>query len=365
VAADTSAPASNRLTATLALLGLSRWHAGHGKRLLTAIATDRTLRAWERRQAAEHLAALGPGDREVAVEILEAITEDGAADPWERSEAAEAATELRADTGRRNIDQLQATALDHGLSGRQRLHAAAALLHLGAPASLGRHALQDIMDDPSIAVRDRRLAAEHLATLGPDARRQAEKSLSELVELAEPIDRALARRTLRTIRHETPIVGDPLLIELAQQGTPSVRRRAAAALADCPDQRIAVVTALREVTCDVGATPFERALASRDLAAYDAIHRSVAVAALLSCLTPAADAGMRRRIAASVARLESRLEPSAGVLLSQLAIDTSATADDRLAAAVSLGSHAGDWSHRYRPDPAYLMPFPPALRSTD
>ncbi|MGW4638594.1 trypsin-like peptidase domain-containing protein [Sphaerisporangium sp. NPDC004334] len=380
LAEDTSRPGRERLQAATGLLEISDLHANRGTRLLGLIAEDPAVRAWERRQAAEALARFGPACRARAVGLLDAIADDLSADPWERTEAAMALAELSADRRERAISHLRRIAVAQSVSGDQRRHAIGVLLRLGPEArAAGIRALQSMAGDrkardderwEALAVlveqeedRDllaqtlhelaaepgadagvRRRAAEALAMLGNERRREAVEALRDLS--ADPADaglhRALALDSLAVMTSDASVLeeaGEALAREAADASTPaSLRRLAAEALARRHlAHRGRAAELLHEIAADDAAEPEERLLAARALAGTGPGGREAAVRLLEESITDRLASPYERAVMAmGLAGLRPSYRRSAGDRARALLDDLGLPADRRLTIAQGL-----------------------------
>ncbi|MET8155002.1 trypsin-like peptidase domain-containing protein [Sphaerisporangium sp. NPDC005289] len=380
LAEDTSRPGRERLQAATGLLEISDIHAKRGTRLLGLIAEDPAVRAWGRRQAAEALARFGPSCRAQAVDLLDAIAADVSADPWARAEAAMALAELSADKRERAIAHLRRIALGQGASGDQRRHAIDMLLGLGPQArAAGVKALQSMAGDrragdderwEALAVlveqeedRDllartlhelagetsadagvRRAAAEALAMLGDERRREAVEALRNLSAdtTVAGAHRALALDALATMTSDASVqeeAGEALAREGADASTPApLRRLAAEALARRHlVHRGKAAEVLHEIATDDWAEPEERLLAAQALAGTGPGGREAAVRLLKESITnPLASPYERAVMAMALAGLRPSYRRSAGDRARALLDDPGLPADRRLTIAQGL-----------------------------
>ncbi|MFC7380766.1 trypsin-like peptidase domain-containing protein [Sphaerisporangium rhizosphaerae] len=380
LAEDTSRPGRERLQAATGLLEISDLHAKRGTRLLGLIAEDPAVRAWERRQAAEALARYGPACRARAVDLLDAIADDVSTDPWERAEAAMALAELSADKRERAIAHLRRIALGQGVSGDQRRHAIGMLLGLGPEArAAGIKALQSMAGDrragdderwEALAVlveqeedRDllartlhelagetsadagvRRAAADALAMLGDERRREAAEALRNLSAdmTVAGVHRALALGSLAAMTSDASVqeeAGEALAREGADASTPAPLRRLAA---EALTRRHLVhqgkaAELLHEIATEDSAEPEERLLAAQALAGTGPGGREAAVRLLKESSTdPLASPYERAVMAMALAELRPSYRRSAGDRARALLDDPGLPADRRLTIARDL-----------------------------
>ncbi|MFC4529445.1 NACHT domain-containing protein [Sphaerisporangium dianthi] len=372
-AEDTARTGRERIQAATGLLELSDLHAKRGARLLTVIAEDPGVRAWERRQAAEALARLGPAHREQAVDLLDALADDASADPWEQAEAAIALAELSADRRERaiahmrrimrresvfteqrrpaigmllrlgpearaaGIKALQSTAGDRRAGEDDRWEAFAVLLEQEEDRDLLARALRELTEEARADAGLRRRAAEALAMLGDERRREAVEALRHLSADTTVVGahRALALDSLALMTSDASLqeeAGKALAREGADASTPApLRRLAAEALAHRHlAHRRRAAELLHEIAEDDSAEPEERLLAAQALAGMGPGDRDAAVRLLQrSVADPLASPYERAVMALALAGLRRSYRRAAGDRARELLLDNPGMPADR------------------------------------
>ncbi len=328
-----------RVCAASELFAVSRHHEDRSAQLLSAIAADGSLRAWERRQAADRLATLGAKTRVDAADLLLLVTGDVLADPWERAEAATALLELNQHRPQA-VAILERLATDTGISGGQRLSAARPLATLASDQAVV--ALEAICLDSDADAQTRLDSARCLAKGGQEFRRKALEYLRQQAtdEASTPLERALARKELHKNRGNDPRDAIDMLLHLADDTTqrPSDRRQAARLLPDfgrefrAPARRV-----LRELLQRCSNGGFDQAMTCYEAARFGALHRTIAINALVSLhAARLADPARRREIAEALAAIAPAHHFAALHTLRLDVIDSSHDADTRNKAAESL-----------------------------